>query len=166
MTLMTVMTINCRGSLNGVLHSAVGSRDRATGREPEERKAVKERCRSGTQSAYFFQNISCCSSGLSSRSALGGLYSRGTSSGGCHPLTRHLLSYFSCLRVARPVARDAPRAPRGSPPPPERSAQGRLGHSPGPSFPLRRAPPTVRRAILRRRTPGQSSIARRPGGAS
>ena len=50
------------------------------GREPREHKAVKVRCRSGTQSACFFQNISCCSSGLPSRSALGGLYSRGTSS--------------------------------------------------------------------------------------
>ena len=52
----------------------------AMGREHRERKAVKERCRSGTQSAYFFPNISCCSSGLPSRSALGVLYSRGTSS--------------------------------------------------------------------------------------
>jgi hypothetical protein len=33
----------------------------AMSREPKERKAVKERCRSGTQRAYFFQNISCCS---------------------------------------------------------------------------------------------------------
>src|ERR671911_744583 len=104
--------------------------------------------------------------GLLSRSALEGLYSRGTSSSGCHALARHFLSSFSCVRVARPVARGAPRAPRGSPPPPERSARGRLGHSPGQSFPLRRAPPTVRRATLRRGTPGRSSIARRPGGAS
>src|ERR671911_2509991 len=103
---------------------------------------------------------------LLSRSALEGPYSRGTSSSGCHALTRRLLSYFSCLRVARPVARGAPRAPRGSPPPPERSARGRLEHSPGQSFPLRRAPPTVRRATLRRWTPGRRSIARRPGGAS
>src|ERR671912_791100 len=104
--------------------------------------------------------------GLLSRSALEGLYSRGTSSSGGHALARQLLSYFSCLRVARPVARGAPRAPRGSPPPPERSARVRLGRSPGPSFLLRRAPPTVRRATLRRRTPGRRSIARRPRGAS
>ena len=70
MTLMTVMTMNCKGSLNRVGHSAVESRDRAMGPEKRERKAVKERCRSGTQSAYFFPNISCCSSGLPSRSAL------------------------------------------------------------------------------------------------
>ena len=55
-------------------------RDGAMGREHGERKAGKGRRRSGTQSAYFFPNISCCSSGLPSRSALGGLRSRGTSS--------------------------------------------------------------------------------------
>jgi hypothetical protein len=49
-------------------------------REQWERKAVNVRCRSGTQSAYFFPNISCCSLGLPSRSAMRGLYSRGTSS--------------------------------------------------------------------------------------
>ncbi len=80
MTLMTAMTMNCKGSLNGVWHSAVVSRGSVMGQEHGERKAVKERCRSGTQSAYFFPNIYCCSSGLPSRSALRGLYSRGTSS--------------------------------------------------------------------------------------
>jgi hypothetical protein len=65
------------------------------GREQRVRKAVKERCRSGTQDASFFPNISCCSAGLPSRSALRGLYSRGTSSSGCHALARLLLSYFS-----------------------------------------------------------------------
>ena len=43
MTLMTAMTMNCRGSLNGVGHSTVESRDRAMGREQRERKAVKAR---------------------------------------------------------------------------------------------------------------------------
>ena len=33
------------------------------GREQREHKAVKERCRSGTQNASFFPKISCCSSG-------------------------------------------------------------------------------------------------------
>jgi hypothetical protein len=80
MTPVTLMTMNCRGSLKGMRHSAVESRDRAMGPEEWERKAVKERCRSGTQSVYFIPNISCCSSGLPSRSALRGLYSRGTSS--------------------------------------------------------------------------------------
>jgi hypothetical protein len=80
MTLMTAMTLNCRGSLNGVRHSAVESRDRAMGREQRERKAVNVRCRSGTQSASFYPDNSCCSSCLPSRSALEGLYSRGTSS--------------------------------------------------------------------------------------
>jgi hypothetical protein len=37
-------------------------RDAVMGREQRERKAVNVRCSSGTQSAYFFQNISCCSS--------------------------------------------------------------------------------------------------------
>jgi hypothetical protein len=50
------------------------------GREHRKHKAVNVRCRSGTQSAYFFQNISCCSSGLPSRSALRDPYPRGTSS--------------------------------------------------------------------------------------
>ena len=54
--------------------------DAELGQEYGERKCDKVRCRSGTQSAYFFPNISCCSSGLPSRSALRGLYSRGTSS--------------------------------------------------------------------------------------
>jgi hypothetical protein len=80
MTLMTAMTMNCRGSLNGVRHSAVRSRNGVMSREQWERKAVNVRCRSGTQSAYFFPNISCCSLGLPSRSAMRGLYSRGTSS--------------------------------------------------------------------------------------
>jgi hypothetical protein len=44
------------------------------------RKAVNVRCRVGTQRAYFFPNISPCSSDLPYRSALGGLYCRGTSS--------------------------------------------------------------------------------------
>jgi hypothetical protein len=35
----------------------------------------KERCRSGAQSAYFFPTISCCSSGLPSRSAVRSQYS-------------------------------------------------------------------------------------------
>jgi hypothetical protein len=43
MTLMTAMTMNCRGSLNGVRHSAVESRDRAMGREHSERKCDKAR---------------------------------------------------------------------------------------------------------------------------
>jgi hypothetical protein len=42
--------------------------------------STEERCRSGTQSAYFFPDISWCSSSLLSVSALRGLYSRGTSS--------------------------------------------------------------------------------------
>jgi hypothetical protein len=37
------MTMNCRGSLNGVRHSAVESRDRAMGREQWERKCDKAR---------------------------------------------------------------------------------------------------------------------------
>src|SRR5215208_6777951 len=61
MTLMTVMTINCKGSLNGARHSAVESRDRVRGRQPKERKAVKERCRYEARSAYLFPNISPCS---------------------------------------------------------------------------------------------------------
>ena len=80
MTPMTVMTMNYRGSLKGVAKLFLEMRDGAMGREQWEHKADKVRCRSGTQSAYFFPNISCCSSGLSSRSALRGLYSRGTSS--------------------------------------------------------------------------------------
>jgi len=75
MTLMTAMTMNYRGSLNGVRHPAVEARERAMGQEHGERKAVKVRCGSGTQSASFFQNISCCSSSLLSLSALRGLYS-------------------------------------------------------------------------------------------
>jgi hypothetical protein len=43
MTPMTLMTMNCRGSLKGVRHSAVESRDRTTGREPKERKCDKAR---------------------------------------------------------------------------------------------------------------------------
>jgi DNA primase len=35
--------------------------DTVMGREYGERKVVKVRCRSGTQRAYFFQNISPCS---------------------------------------------------------------------------------------------------------
>jgi hypothetical protein len=54
--------------------------DAVMGREYGVLKSDKERCRSGTQSAFFFPRISCCSSGLPSRSALGGPYSRGTSS--------------------------------------------------------------------------------------
>ena len=50
MTLMTAMTMNYRGSLNGVRHSAVESRDHAMGREHSERKAVKaRRCSRPTQ---------------------------------------------------------------------------------------------------------------------
>src|SRR5918992_4782270 len=40
---MTTMTMNCRGSLNGVRHSAVESRDRAIGPEHRERKCDKAR---------------------------------------------------------------------------------------------------------------------------
>ncbi len=43
MTLMTAMTMNGRGSLNGVRHSAVESRDSAMGREQWERKCDKAR---------------------------------------------------------------------------------------------------------------------------
>src|SRR5215211_4103274 len=43
MTLMTAMTMNCRGSLNGVRHSVVESRDRAMGREYGEHKCDKAR---------------------------------------------------------------------------------------------------------------------------
>jgi hypothetical protein len=43
MTLMTAMTMNYRGSLNGVRHSAVESRDRAMGREYGEHKCDKAR---------------------------------------------------------------------------------------------------------------------------
>jgi hypothetical protein len=43
MTLMTAMTMNCRGSLNGVRHSAVESRDRAMGPKQWERKCDKAR---------------------------------------------------------------------------------------------------------------------------
>ena len=37
------MTMNCKGSLNGVRHSAVESRDRAMGREQWERKCDNAR---------------------------------------------------------------------------------------------------------------------------
>jgi hypothetical protein len=57
-----------------------GPERRRDGQEHGEHKRDKERCRCEARSAYFFQNISCCSSGLPSRSALGVLYSRGTSS--------------------------------------------------------------------------------------
>ena len=46
-------------------------------REPREHKRDKQRCPCEARSAYLFPNISCCSSGLPSRSALRGLYSRG-----------------------------------------------------------------------------------------
>jgi hypothetical protein len=52
MTLMTAMTMNCRGSLNGVRHSAVESRDRAMGREHGERKRDQARCGSGAKLTY------------------------------------------------------------------------------------------------------------------
>jgi hypothetical protein len=48
--------------------------DAVMGTEYGERKADKERCRSGIQNAYFYQNISCCSSSLLSVSALRGPY--------------------------------------------------------------------------------------------
>jgi hypothetical protein len=76
MTLMTAMTMNCRGFLKGVRHSP----EMDDGREHEEHECDKERCPCEARSAYLFPNISCCSSGLQSRSALGGPYSRGTSS--------------------------------------------------------------------------------------
>jgi hypothetical protein len=47
--------------------------------EHRERKAVNVGCSSETQSAYFFANISCSSSGSPSRSALSSLYPRGIS---------------------------------------------------------------------------------------
>jgi hypothetical protein len=68
-----------QGFSKGVAEPYLEMIDVELGQEYGERKCDKGRCRSGTQSAYFFPNISCCSSGLSSRSALGGLYSRGTS---------------------------------------------------------------------------------------
>jgi hypothetical protein len=40
---MTLMTMNCKGSLNGVRHSAVESRDRAMGREQWERKCLRKK---------------------------------------------------------------------------------------------------------------------------
>ena len=43
MTLMTAMTMNCRGFLNGVRHSAVESRDRTMGQEYGEHKCDKAR---------------------------------------------------------------------------------------------------------------------------
>jgi hypothetical protein len=43
MTLMTAMTMNCKGSLNGVRHSAVRSRDREKGLEHGEHKRDKAR---------------------------------------------------------------------------------------------------------------------------
>ena len=46
-------------------------------REHGEHNCDEVRCRSGTQSAYFFPNISYCSSGLPSRSASEGPYSQG-----------------------------------------------------------------------------------------
>jgi hypothetical protein len=57
MTLMTAMTMNCRGSLNGVRHSP----EMGDGREHEEHKRDKERCRCEAQSAYLFPNSSPCS---------------------------------------------------------------------------------------------------------
>jgi hypothetical protein len=45
----------------GVRHSALETRGGAMGREPKERKAVKERCRYEARSAYLFPNISPCS---------------------------------------------------------------------------------------------------------
>jgi hypothetical protein len=59
MTLKTAMTMNCRGSLNRMGHSP----EMDDGREHGEHKCDKVRCRSGTQDASFFPNISCCSSG-------------------------------------------------------------------------------------------------------
>jgi hypothetical protein len=81
MTLMTAMTMKCRGSLNGVAALFLEMIDSELGREYGEHKSDKERCRREARSAYdLFPNISCCSSGLPSRSALSSLYSRGTSS--------------------------------------------------------------------------------------
>ena len=73
------MMMNYRVSLKGG-GSLFGDERWCDGREHGEHKAVKERCRSGTQSAFFYPDNFCCSSGLPSRSALGVLYSRGTSS--------------------------------------------------------------------------------------
>jgi hypothetical protein len=56
-----VMTMNRRGSLKGVRHSAVESRERAMGREHSERKADKARRRSrlvwplGDRKRYMLQ---------------------------------------------------------------------------------------------------------------
>jgi hypothetical protein len=69
----------CRTSLKAVWHSAVEPGCDGPGAQGEH-KAVKERCRSGTQDASFFPNISCDSSSSPSHSASGGPYSRGTSS--------------------------------------------------------------------------------------
>jgi len=162
---MTAMTMNGRDSLNGVRHSfrrremvrwarSLGStRPAKCDADPEPRVPISSRTSPDAR-----------------RIAIPLGFERPVFSG--HLLLRLPCpwatppSYFSCLGVARPVARGAPRAPRGSPPPPERSARGQLGYSPGPSFLLRRAPPTVRRATLRRLAPGQSAIARRSDGAS
>jgi hypothetical protein len=53
MTLMTAMTMNYRGSLNGVGHSS----EMGDGREHGEHKAVKERCPCEARRAYIFRAI-------------------------------------------------------------------------------------------------------------
>jgi hypothetical protein len=163
---MTLMTMNRRGALNVVGHPP----EMSDGREHKGSTSATKcdadpepRAPTSSQTSPAARR-DCHPARLWKACILGALFLR------LHCLTRRLLFYFGYLRVARPVARGDPRAPRGaprgSPPPPERSARGRLGHSPGQSFPLRRVPPTVRRATLRRRPPGRRSIARRPDGAS
>jgi hypothetical protein len=58
MTFMPVMTMNRRGSLKGVRHSAVKSRDRAMGRQHGEYKSDKGRCRYEVRTLYSSPNIS------------------------------------------------------------------------------------------------------------
>jgi hypothetical protein len=55
---MTLMTMNCRGSLKAVRHLSRDEPGSAMGRQRGERKAVKERCRCEAQSAYLFPHIS------------------------------------------------------------------------------------------------------------
>ena len=54
MTTMTLMTMNCRGCLKAVRHSAVVPRGGVVGWEPRERKCVNVRCRSEVWTTLYF----------------------------------------------------------------------------------------------------------------
>src|SRR5215211_5580711 len=59
-TTVTVMTMNCRGSLKGCA-TLSGDERWCDGREHGEHKRDKERCRCEAQGAYLFPNVSPCS---------------------------------------------------------------------------------------------------------